>query len=842
VHQETNTSLQHWLELLTSMPKDIVSARFEADVNMSAINGIHFGSRLNYTAHFLTFIDSRRVVELWRLIATPYLNSNPTFVEEAQNRLLFVLNHQRESLGNDETNRSGFSEMMVQLDMATLIPMSVMGDKMWRKLQSLFCPDGENTTGVPSITLAGALKLEQNLTAFKKFMDHIAKWSAAFFGSDAPGGNSGGAFADLLIACLENAVLRAVCMIVKPRRTNSHGDALDTAATSQRLKDMLAALNRQKGDYHLLYLLFQLGHKGIKKEEDGSLTITELSWAAESEWLFEISQSSRTLDFDSTDFALLADPAYLLFRFVSKNFQTIGEGDTYRLVNNVLEKFPEAVYRDFYAHDNYLPCRENPRMREGEAVEGPHFKYLLYYPLYNEMLKIIMSPLNDPSMDTTFAQAVVYATWLLVKSNANPDLSRMLLPLETDLKWEKLTYLMAVQRYAIISVKRGDKFELSTLYPSLVIADNLTVSPDCISAHTLLVNRIIKWVNILLGRQTLYMEETDAGLFMELFTAAVADVAMRAFLFTVEPAPSVLTDFMKSAPSNVDESRATTLCSASIMCVKLLAETFLDKGWQQFRSFLTVLNHPLRNAGTSHEIEPSWEDESKWIQERFKLEPAMVYWQELEYVMTKTPYIFLLLVTKALSTVEQQKAAMMAMPRKYLLDKFKANRSRLSNDVVCAPHFIVICLHEATRECALEVFQEQRMIRDGFFEALLREVVLDSNFLLRAYRLLQRFLYKDNNCENWNIDILRCIPNISSVLIKFLWDISQLENFRRDEKIIGNLVLLLFQLESCSSDSAFMRATVPASKLMRGDNVIKEKVCLYLISLRSINFYSNKPC
>jgi hypothetical protein len=784
VHQETNTSLQYWLELLTSMPKDIVSASFEADV------------------------------------------------KEAQIRLLFLLNHQRESLGNNETNRSGFSEMMVQLDMATLIPMSVMGDKMWRKLQLLFRPDGENTAGATSITVAGALKLEQNLTAFKKFMDHIAKWSAAFFGSDAPGGNSGGAFADLLIACLDNAVLRAVCMIVKPRRTNSHGDALDTAATSQRLKDILAAMNRQKGDCHLLYLLLQLGYKGIKKEEDGSLTITELSWADESEWLFEISQrSSWTLVFDSTDFALLTDPAYLLFRFVSKNCQTIGEGDTYRLVNNVLENLPKAVYRDFYAHNNYLPCRENQRVREGEAVKGFHFKYLLYYPLYNEMWKVIMSPLNDPFMDTKFAQAVVYATWLLVKSNANPHLSRMLLPLETDLKWEELTYLMAVQRYAIISVKCRGKVELSTLYPTLVIADNLTVSPDCIRAHTLLVNRIIKWV-LLLGGQRQHMKETDAGLFMELFIAAAADVAIRAFLFTVEPAPSVVTDFMKSAsyvPSNDDESPATTLCSASIMCVKLLADTFRRKGWQQFRSFLTVLNHPLRNAGTSHEIEPLWKDESKWIQERFKLKPATVSWQELEFVMTETPYIFLLLVTKAFP-LEQQKAAIKAIPLKYLLDKFKANRPRLSDDVVCAPHFIVMCLHEATS--ALEVFQEHCMISDQFFdqffEALLREVVVDPNFLLRAYRLLQRFLYK---------------PNISSVLIKFLLDISKRENFWPGEKmIIGKLVLLVFQLESCSSDSTFIRATAPASKLMRGDNVIKEKVCLCLISLRSINFYSNKPC
>jgi hypothetical protein len=144
----------------------------------------------------------------------------------------------------------------------------------------------------------------------------------------------------------------------------------------------------------------------------------------------------------------------------------------------------------------------------------------------------------------------------------------------------------------------------------------------------------------------------------------------------------------------------------------------------------------------------------------------------------------------------------------------------------------------------LEVFQEQRMINDGFFEALLTEAVLDSSILLQAYSLLRRFLYEDDKYENWNIDMLRCIPNISFVLIKFLWDISQRKNFwPREKMIIDKLVLLVFQLESCSSDSTFTQATAPASKLMRGDNNIKEKVCLcLLISLRSITFYSNKPC
>lgn len=43
--------------------------------------------------------------------------------------------------------------------------------------------------------------------------------------------------------------------------------------------------------------------------------------------------------------------------------------------------------------------------------------------------------------------------------------------------------------------------------------------------------------------------------------------------------------------------------------------------------------------------------------------------------------------------------------------------------------------------------------------------------------------------------MLRKMPNIASVLVTFLWDISLRPKFRRDEKIIGNLILLILQLE-----------------------------------------------
>lgn len=76
----------HWLKLLQSMPSDIVVARFLTDVTMCAgSSSRHFGSEeIKMSAHFLTFIDSRFVVELWKLIQINYLNLNVNFVEESQ--------------------------------------------------------------------------------------------------------------------------------------------------------------------------------------------------------------------------------------------------------------------------------------------------------------------------------------------------------------------------------------------------------------------------------------------------------------------------------------------------------------------------------------------------------------------------------------------------------------------------------------------------------------------------------------------------------------------------------------------------------------------------------------
>eukprot|EP01034_Spumella_vulgaris_P000649 gene649-859_t len=89
-HQGQNC--QECLDLLETIPKDVVRSTFSADVNMCGINANHqFGRELNEGMHFATFVDARRVTEIWKMFQTELLLSNAAFVDTAQNSLLFML-------------------------------------------------------------------------------------------------------------------------------------------------------------------------------------------------------------------------------------------------------------------------------------------------------------------------------------------------------------------------------------------------------------------------------------------------------------------------------------------------------------------------------------------------------------------------------------------------------------------------------------------------------------------------------------------------------------------------------------------------------------------------------
>ena len=193
----------------------------------------------------------------------------------------------------------------------------------------------------------------------------------------------------------------------------------------------------------------------------------------------------------------------------------------------------------------------------------------------------------------------------------------------------------------------------------------------------------------------------------------MADVAMRAILVTFVAAPSTVKAFMRSEmyscrplqPSNEAEE-ASQLLDAAVQFIKLLATTLRRAGWRQYRSFMKMLQNPTIDAGRFEEAEPDWLAESVWIQQRLKSRSEVVDWHEWECVMTDSPFILLLLISKAFPTKEARKEAMLCIPVDCLNASFSAEMHTQNRDIH-SPHFVALCLHETTEEFALEVFLKQ---------------------------------------------------------------------------------------------------------------------------------------
>jgi len=344
------------------------------------------------------------------------------------------------------------------------------------------------------------------------------------------------------------------------------------------------------------------------------------------------------------------------------------------------------------------------------------------------------------------------------------------------------------------------------------------------------VNHITTWTKTLLGEHA-GMVEMEATLFVEILAVAAADVAMRALLVTFIPAPSTIEDFMKSntyqSPSGIvlDASiqfmRSTTylppsvalepaaiVLDASIQFIKLLSERVRNTDWMKYRIFMQMLGYPVENAGEKDEIEPNWISESDWIKSRFNRDSVSVVWEEFVSMMNSSPNILLLLVSKAIPSVEEKKKALLCIPSSYLLEKFPFIRN---DDVSC--HFIGLCLNDSVREITLDVFSHYNLVNDRFCEELIQYAFADHRLLHRVFNVLQNLLL--TRCA---IDSsLDRFPNISIVLIKFLVRVSQQDNIR-DVKIFGCFILLILQLEERKAHAAV------ASEWMRRDNANRDQV------------------
>lgn len=118
------------------------------------------------------------------------------------------------------------------------------------------------------------------------------------------------------------------------------------------------------------------------------------------------------------------------------------------------------------------------------------------------------------------------------------------------------------------------------------------------------------------------------------------------------------------------------------------------------------------------------------------------------------------------------------------------------------------------------------MINDQFCENLLNVAYVKQR-LQQALNLLQKLLFvKEFSSFDkiWDENNLERIPNLSIVIINFLSKIGRQQNFIHDERLFGNLILLVLQLESCNTNQSEQKINTKASEVMRGDEISKMKV------------------
>jgi len=272
------------------------------------------------------------------------------------------------------------------------------------------------------------------------------------------------------------------------------------------------------------------------------------------------------------------------------------------------------------------------------------------------------------------------------------------------------------------------------------------------------------------------MVDMEATLFVDVLAAAAADVAIRALLVTVIPAPTTIEDFMRSdtyQPLSTAHEPAAIVLNASIQFIKCLAKSVQSKDWMKYRIFLNLIGHPVERAGENDEIEPNWMKESDWIQSSIEKGVVSIVWKEFESAMTCPSNILLLLVSKAFPSVEEVKEAL-CIPSSYVLGKFP-----------------------------------------GFCEELIRYAFANHRHLHRAFNVLQVLLVPEHS----SYSSLDHFSTISIVLIEFLISVSQQENIGIE--LIGCFILLILQLEERKAPKS--NAAV-ASEWMRRDKANKDQV------------------
>lgn len=788
--------------LLLKIPNSIRGVPFEANFE---VRTEQFSDIVDCLPHFDQYLKKLEITVLWKAIHTDILGSSEDFAEETQHRMLQM----KFSASGDNgfqrmvKNITDFdcTEKLDGIPFESVIPLFFFKRIADENLHCLFPHRPKSHFTVTEVEKLHSLYLSMSF-----FLNHLAAFCSASHTSQKIERSMSSDFLALL-SCLDSIVSRALILLLQPVWLKHSRSDIDSGNTA-----MISILKSLENERLILYLLKVLKHPGIVFS-NSELSVSVVSWDDESKWMM-MAYELYPIAIDNIE--LLSDPAYLLFRHLTRKFEVLDDRIIcYTLTE--LDLLAEIASIDvvFKAQSTYYPCRRG--QYKSIVIQANHFKLLQKYCRFHSIWHILLPDLQKSSISPEFLNSVVWNLWCLV-SGINPNngtvvddgnlnlfvISRPFSLLNVAAQNNQvlsIVYDTYLQVYAQSKIEMCEAQIESALY--FVLPTGSIVKPFLFGAHQLLVEKILAWLHALLD--VVQPSQEDYGrIFVALLTACLGDVAIRALVVSVVPSQELVQDL--ALERNKTAANPLSFTDAIEYFIGLLTSTVKDSRWREQRKFMSVLQLDVENAGTPNEVEPVWELEAAWIVFRSKQKAPILTWKTFSLcLIPDSPVLFLFLMAHCLNTPEQLTAALHRMPQQYLTAEFDVGFSSNINSAGKANHFVIMCLNgsvpRAPSVVPSNVFRDRDIISDEFCMSMIDDSFAnpDNPKLIQVHDFI-RSTFLDAN-GYLNVLAAKKVPNLASILLKCVDLMSENLKTKMNELVVGSIVLMVLLLESFSPSS-----------------------------------------
>jgi hypothetical protein len=397
--------------------------------------------------------------------------------------------------------------------------------------------------------------------------------------------------------------------------------------------------------------------------------------AEESAWNESSPSESATWE---TIYLILHYPPFLPYVLIMKELDSGITDETMGKVVDLMQDLPPKYYGQSFIALNTM------------ERNGTHFNTLADFCKFRDLWKVfavnqlIIHPPHG-ALSPAFAERVFYQMWGKISRLKPQLLTKMFLLREFD-------HLHDLHEHSFVEALHGEiLFRLAQKNDQTMKVMRLGTSklPDDaklkiylnsrqtafvhVEKLQFLASRVIRWIELITGRpvgctlsSTFEAEpddiaaDTDATLFILIWSLCVENFAFRAFLMTTKPSEHVLDHYLTELAfsPNPNHSDLEKHCALALHFVKYLTNSFQTLHSRAFYSFLLLFSHPIKDnklyatkSGApiisginATEVKFVWDEEITWMQDNLAVygrewDGFELSYAELKNGFTETPYL-----------------------------------------------------------------------------------------------------------------------------------------------------------------------------------------------------------